>query len=71
MSRPPLIVAHVTICIGPNGVVEFWPQGNARRITEALKLAVRIFTEDPHAIEHAAGLCAEHQGEPSESFDVN
>ncbi|HEV8609085.1 MAG TPA: hypothetical protein VGS98_03340 [Thermoanaerobaculia bacterium] len=70
MSRHPPIVAHVTICVGPNGVVQFWPEGDPRRIAEALRLAVKVFVEDPHAIEHAAGLCIEH-GEVREALDVN
>ena len=58
--------AHLEICVGPDGAVQLYPSGDPEALAAALRLLVRMFTEQPGAIDCAAQLCAGHgHGRPS------
>src|SRR5205823_3987401 len=49
--------AHLTLCVDPDGRVDFFPQGDAAQVERALRLVLRTFAEHPEAIRCAAGTC--------------
>ena len=51
--------AHLTICFGPGGGIDFYPDADADKeaIVAGLTRVVEILHDDPDAIRCAAGAC--------------
>ncbi len=48
---------HVTLCVGPDGRVNFYPDGDPERLAERLAFIVQLFSERPTLIRCAVGAC--------------
>ena len=49
--------SHLDLCVDADGSVQFYPSGDADALAKALRTIVRLFNENPFAIDCAAGAC--------------